>query len=93
MKKYLLFLLYSLVAISIKAQPPNNAIFFGGGGDGATGLSYSVSANTIFIGGIGDGAAIATNNRYSYKQCNRQQFIFWWFRRWFCPAIKQCGKQ
>ncbi|HRD56971.1 MAG TPA: T9SS type A sorting domain-containing protein [Ferruginibacter sp.] len=62
MKKYLLFLLYSLVAISIKAQPPNNAIFFGGGGDGATGLSYSVSANTIFIGGIGDGAAIATNN-------------------------------
>ena len=44
-----------IIALAGKAQPPNNAIFFGSRGDGFS-MTKNVSlSNAIFIGGSGDG--------------------------------------
>lgn len=56
MKPYFIFS-FMLLLGSVKAQPPNNAIFSGGAGDGFAYASWSVAANNIFAGGPGDGAA------------------------------------
>lgn len=57
-----MLLLLLAIFISSKAQPPNNAIFFGGAGDGAIGVDFSMAANNIFLGGAGDGLGNASNN-------------------------------
>lgn len=44
-----------LFAADISAQPPNNAIFKGGAGDGWHFNSFTGAANNIFLGGSGDG--------------------------------------
>jgi Secretion system C-terminal sorting domain len=54
-------LIAMLFAISIKAQPPNNAIFFGGAGDGFIIAANTSASNNIFLGGSGDGGSVATN--------------------------------
>ena len=54
-----------LFTISIKAQPPNNAIFFGGVGDGFVNTANVASSNSIFLGGIGDGGNVASNGAAS----------------------------
>ena len=59
--KLLLFSIVMLWAMTIKAQPPNNAIFFGSVGDGFTkNVNISLS-NAIFLGGTGDGFNFAGN--------------------------------
>ncbi|MEO6406838.1 MAG: T9SS type A sorting domain-containing protein [Ferruginibacter sp.] len=51
-----------LIVINIKAQPPNNSIFFGSTGDGFN-LDKNVSAsNAIFAGSAGDGFSRVSNN-------------------------------
>lgn len=67
MKRYTLLLLLAMISVSSKAQPPNNAIFFGGAGDGAGYLAFSIASNSLFAGGPGDGAGIASNNASSNK--------------------------
>lgn len=42
-------------AVIIKAQPPNNAIFFGSTGDGFNRTANAPASNAIFTGGAGDG--------------------------------------
>lgn len=44
-----------LCASSVMAQPPNNAIFNGGDGDGWNLKNSTSASNNIFIGGAGDG--------------------------------------
>ena len=64
--KTLLGIIALLCAIAIKAQPPNNTIFFGSAGDGFNKLANISLTNTIFLGGNGDGfsrtANISTSN-------------------------------
>ncbi len=50
-----------LWAITIKAQPPNNAIFFGSVGDGFTKNANVSVTNAVFLGGSGDGFSVAAN--------------------------------
>lgn len=65
MKKYILLLFISILAMSSKAQPPNNAIFFGGAGEGSSGLNFAITGASIFIGSAGDGAGHGSNNAVS----------------------------
>lgn len=50
-----------LFAVAGKAQPPNNAIFFGSSGDGISAEKNVSASNIIFAGGSGDGFTKATN--------------------------------
>lgn len=61
MKQYILLLLFTLLTVSIKAQPPNNPIFTGGVGDGMSNASWLVAASNIFAGGQGDGETVGIN--------------------------------
>ena len=61
MKSKILGVVLMLLALAGKAQPPNNAIFFGSTGDGFSKLNNSFSTNQIFVGGVGDGSAFASN--------------------------------
>lgn len=54
-----------LFAITGRAQPPNNAIFFGSSGDGFTKDANVSASNSIFIGSIGDGFNFASNGTTS----------------------------
>ena len=65
MKKFFLLILFGWVAFMLKAQPPNNPIFFGGNGDGANASAYSIPTNFIFAGGTGDGFGNRSNNLLS----------------------------
>ena len=58
-------MLFGWLAFGLKAQPPNNPIFFGGNGDGSNASAYSIPANFIFAGGAGDGFGTGSNNRLS----------------------------
>ncbi len=60
-RKILLFTIVLLWAVVLKAQPPNNAIFFGSNGDGFSRLANVSLSNTIFSGGTGDGFSRAVN--------------------------------
>jgi Secretion system C-terminal sorting domain len=60
--KYLLILCISCLALSQKSVAQNNAIFYGGVGDGFGTSSYAQSNNAIYLGGGGDGFS---NNNYS----------------------------
>lgn len=63
--KIIHFVIAMLFAITTRAQPPNNAIFFGSTGDGFT-KDINVSAsNAIFTGSIGDGFNFASNGLVS----------------------------
>lgn len=61
MKQYFSFLLFTLLSMSLKAQPPNNPIFTGGPGDGMSRASWLVAAVNIFAGGHGDGETVGIN--------------------------------
>lgn len=61
MKQYFSFLLFTLLAGSLKAQPPNNPIFTGGVGDGMSNASWLIASANIFAGGAGDGESYAAN--------------------------------
>lgn len=50
-----------LIATTIKAQPPNNAIFMGGMADGFNAAANTSLSNTIFFGGVSDGFASQNN--------------------------------
>lgn len=58
-------LIVVLFAIAAKAQPPNNAIFFGGAGDGIVIAANASLSNTIFLGGTGDGGSVAASSSLS----------------------------
>ena len=51
----------TMIAFAGKAQPPNNAIFFGSSGDGFNAVKNISSSNSIFLGGRGDGFIKASN--------------------------------
>ncbi|HQY19182.1 MAG TPA: T9SS type A sorting domain-containing protein [Ferruginibacter sp.] len=56
MKRKLFFIILCfLFTTVINAQPPNNAIFNGGAGDGSIFVSFTGASNNIFFGGTGDG--------------------------------------
>lgn len=61
MKTFLLILCIGFAPLS-KAQPPNNAIFYGGSGDGTAQNQFALAPTLIFLGGSGDGIAASTNN-------------------------------
>ncbi len=61
MKKYFLLTLLVCTSIISKAQPPNNAIFFGGSGDGISSGNFSPAPNPIYLGSSGDGFANNSN--------------------------------
>jgi hypothetical protein len=50
-----------IIAAVGKAQPPNNAIFFGSSGDGFSAVKNISASNAIFAGGRGDGFTRGTN--------------------------------
>lgn len=50
-----------IIAVAGKAQPPNNAIFFGSSGDGFSAVKNVSVSNAIFAGGRGDGFTRGTN--------------------------------
>ena len=59
--KFITAFIAIIIALAGKAQPPNNAIFFGNRGDGFS-ITKNVSLSTaIFIGGSGDGFIKASN--------------------------------
>ena len=59
--KFITAFIAIIIALAGKAQPPNNAIFFGSRGDGFS-ITKNVSlSNAIFIGGSGDGFNKASN--------------------------------
>ncbi len=62
MKQYISLLLFTFLAVSVKAQPPNNAIFTGGRGDGISNASWLMASVNIFSGGAGDGESVGTNS-------------------------------
>lgn len=62
MKRFFLLILFGWAAFFLKAQPPNNTIFFGGIGDGSMAASFSPAANLIFAGSTGDGFTNTTNS-------------------------------
>lgn len=59
--KRLLFTVVLLWSIVLKAQPPNNNIFFGSTGDGFNGSVNVSLPNAIFAGGAGDGFTGSAN--------------------------------
>jgi len=59
--KILLCTVCLLGAIVLKAQPPNNSIFFGSTGDGFNRAANVSLSNAIFLGGAGDGFARTAN--------------------------------
>jgi len=65
MKKYFLIILFGWATLGLKAQPPNNPIFFGGNGEGSNASAYSIPTNFIFAGSAGDGFGIGSNNLLS----------------------------
>lgn len=54
-RKIILLVSYLFYAAIISAQPPNNAIFGGGSGDGWNFNSFTGASGNIFLGGNGDG--------------------------------------
>lgn len=62
MKQFILLLLINISFIISNAQPPNNPVFFGGGGDGSSYTNFSIAPVNIFTGSNGDGLAVASNN-------------------------------
>ncbi len=63
--KIFLFTINLLWAIALKAQPPNNSIFFGSTGDGFIRATNISASNNIFVGGFGDGWNNAANTSAS----------------------------
>jgi len=59
--KIFLFTIFLLWTIVLKAQPPNNSIFFGNIGDGFNRSANISLSNAIFLGGGGDGFSRAAN--------------------------------
>ncbi len=65
--KYYLLILLALCTTGLAAQPPNNAIFNGGNGDGVDRTAFAQASTNIFNGGNADGwnltsfAQISTN--------------------------------
>ena len=59
--KYLILFANLFFGFAIKAQPPNNAIFKGGSGDGFSKVNNAITTNNIFVGGDGDGFTNAVN--------------------------------
>ncbi|MEO6254480.1 MAG: T9SS type A sorting domain-containing protein [Ferruginibacter sp.] len=59
--KIFFFTITLLWVIVLKAQPPNNSIFFGSAGDGFNRSANISLSNTIFLGGAGDGFTRAAN--------------------------------
>lgn len=51
----ILIIIEFLFTVTVSAQPPNNAIFNGGIGDGWHNSSFAINTNSIFLGGSGDG--------------------------------------
>ncbi len=61
MKQYISLLLFTFLAVCIKAQPPNNSIFMGGPGDGTSNSAWLIASTNIFAGGHGDGFSNSAN--------------------------------
>lgn len=53
---------YILFVMGLAGQPPNNAIFHGGTGDGCNSYNFSGAANSIFLGANGAGWNNHSNN-------------------------------
>lgn len=59
--KLITALILITIAVTGKAQPPNNAIFFGSSGDGFSAVKNISASNAIFAGGRGDGFTRGTS--------------------------------
>ncbi|MEO6542357.1 MAG: T9SS type A sorting domain-containing protein [Ferruginibacter sp.] len=59
--KIIEFIPVLLLSTALKAQPPNNTIFFGSTGDGFTKALNVSTSNAIFAGGAGDGFTRSAN--------------------------------
>jgi hypothetical protein len=70
MKNIFIILLFLVSASTAFAQPPNNAIFAGGSGDGFDKATFAQAGNNIYAGGTGQGWSKTTylqasNNIYA----------------------------